>query len=90
MGDDTLYFQIGFRRCGTTAIAVFFNRSGIPCVHHDRGRLALRMRDNLAAGRAPIAGCERYRAFSRIARDIQRELAELRANRTPPVEKRED
>ena len=66
MGDDTLYFQIGFKRCGTTAIAVFFNRSGIPCVQHDRGRLALRMRDNLAAGRAPIAGYERYRAFTNM------------------------
>ena len=64
MADDTLYFQIGFKRCGTSAIAVFFNRSGIPCVHHDRGRLALRMRDNLAAGRAPMAGYERYRAFT--------------------------
>ena len=49
---------------GTSAITVFFNRSGIPCVHHDRGRLARRMRDNLAAGRAPIAGYERYRAFT--------------------------
>ena len=64
MTEDTLYFQIGFKRCGTTAIAVFFNRSGIPCVHHDRGRLALRMRENLAAGRAPVAGYERYRAFT--------------------------
>ena len=64
MADDTLYFQIGFKRCGTSAITVFFNRSGIPCVHHDRGRLARRMRDNLAAGRAPIAGYERYRAFT--------------------------
>ena len=66
MAGDTLYFQIGFKRCGTSAIAVFFNRSGIPCVHHDRGRLARRMRDNLAAGRAPMAGYERYRAFTNM------------------------
>ena len=63
----TRFFQIGFKRCGTTALAAFFNRCGIPCVHHDRGRLARRMRDNLAAGRAPLAGYDRrYRAFTNM------------------------
>ena len=58
-------FQIGFSRCGTTSIAAFLNRSGIPCVHHDKGRLARRMRANLAAGRRPLEGYdERYRAFT--------------------------
>ncbi len=58
-------FQIGFSRCGTTSIAAFLNRCGIPCVHHDKGRLALRMRANLAAGRRPLEGYdERYRAFA--------------------------
>ena len=61
------FFQIGFRRCGTTALAAFFNRCGIPCVHHDKGRLARRMRDNLAAGRAPLDGYDhRYAAFTNI------------------------
>lgn len=61
------YFQIGFRRCGTTALARFFARCGIPCVHHDRGRLALRMRENIAAGRAPLDGYDRrYRAFTNM------------------------
>ena len=61
------FFQIGFKRCGTTAVALFFNRCGIPCVHHDKGRLARRMRDNLAAGRAPLDGYDRrYAAFTNI------------------------
>lgn len=61
------FFQIGFRRCGTTALAAFFNRCGIPCVHHDKGRLARRMRDNLAAGRAPLDGYDRrYAAFTNM------------------------
>ncbi len=62
-----MFFQIGFQRCGTTAIALFFNRSGIPAVHFDRGRLAQRMRANLAAGERPLAGYdERYRAFTNM------------------------
>ena len=61
------FFQIGFRRCGTTALAAFFNRCAIPCVHHDRGRLARRMRENLAAARAPLDGYDRrYAAFTNI------------------------
>ena len=61
-----LIFQIGFHRCGTTALAEFFERCGLPCVHYDRGRLGRRMRDNLAAGRPPLAGYERYRAFANM------------------------
>ena len=60
------FFQIGFRRCGTSALAAFFNRAGIPCVHHDGGRLARRMRDNLARGARPLEGYERYRAFTNM------------------------
>ena len=61
------FFQIGFKHCGTTALWAFFNRSGIACVHHDKGRLARRMRANLAAGRAPLDGYDtRYRAFTNM------------------------
>ena len=66
MSDDSLFFQIGFNRCGTTAIAYFFKRCGIPAVHYDRGRLALRMRENLAAGRDPIDGYEQYRVITNM------------------------
>ena len=63
----TRYFQIGFQRCGTTSIALFFNRCGIPCVHWDQGRLAKRMRVNLAAGARPLEGYdERYMAFANM------------------------
>ena len=61
-----LIFQIGFHRCGTTALAAFFERCGLPCVHYDRGRLGRRLRENLAAGRPPLAGYERYRAFANM------------------------
>ena len=60
------YFQIGFHRCGTTALAAFFDRCGLACVHYDRGRLGRRLRENLAAGRPPLAGYERYRAFANM------------------------
>ena len=64
------FFQIGFRRCGTTALAAFFNRCAIPCVHYDDGRLPRRMRANLAAGRAPLDGYDhRYAAFTNM--DLQ-------------------
>ena len=62
----TRFFQIGFQRCGTPALAAFFNRCGIASVHHDRGRLALRMRENLATGARPLEGYEHYRAFTNM------------------------
>ena len=65
-GDPVRFFQIGFQKCGTSAIAAFLNRSGIPCIHYDRGRLARRMRENLAQGRRPLEGYERYRAFANM------------------------
>ena len=58
------FFQIGFHRCGTTSLATFFNRCGIACVHNDKGRLALRMRENIARGARPLEGYEHYRAFA--------------------------
>ena len=65
--DGEFFFQIGFQRCGTTAIALFFNRCGIPAVHFDRGRLARRMRVNLQSGARPLAGYDdRYRAFTNM------------------------
>ena len=63
---DVRYFQVGFQRCGTTALAAFFEDCGIACVHYDRGRLARRMRDNLAAGARPLEGYEHYRAFTNM------------------------
>ena len=61
-----LIFQIGFHRCGTTTLAAFFERCGLACVHYDRGRLGRRLRENLAAGRPPLAGYEGCRAFANM------------------------
>ena len=63
-GEMTRFFQIGFSKCGTTSLAAFFNRCGIPCVHNDRGRLARRMRENLACGKRALEGYEQYLAFT--------------------------
>ena len=62
--DGPRIFQVGMQRCGTTAIALFLGRCGVPCVHYDEGRLAKRIRVNLARGDRPLAGYDdRYRAF---------------------------
>ena len=59
------YFQIGFRKCGTTTLWDFFNRNGIPAAHWNGGNLARRMRDNLEAGRRALDGYDdRYDAFT--------------------------
>ena len=65
-GGRIRYFQIGFQKCGTTTLAAFFNRCGIRCVHYDHGRLARRMRLNLAAGARPLEGYEQYDAFTNM------------------------
>lgn len=65
----TRIFQIGFNKCGTRSLYRFFQRSGIYSAHFNRGILALRMHQNLAAGRKPLDGnIGRYVAFT----DIQR------------------
>ena len=66
MGKSPRFFQIGFKKCGTSAIAAFFNRSGIPCVHWDHGKLALTMRANMRAGNRILKGYEQYRAFTNM------------------------
>ena len=59
------YFQIGFRKCGTTSLWRFFEENGIPAVHFDKGDLARRMRSNIDAGRRVLDGYdERYQAFT--------------------------
>ena len=63
-GAMTRFFQIGFHRCGTTSIHKFFEASGIPSIHNDRGRLAATMFDNVAIGKYILNGYESYCAFS--------------------------
>ena len=61
----TKYFQIGMSGCGTTSIGAFFNRSGIPCIDYDDGRLGRRMERNVRDGAPILAGYDhRYDAFT--------------------------
>ena len=64
---ERFFFQVGFQRCGTTALAAFFERCWIPAVHYDEGRPAKRMRVSIEAGARPLGGYdERYRAFTNM------------------------
>ena len=56
-------FQVGFNRCGTAALHRFLRLNGVDSVHHDGGRLAIRMDANLRAGRHVLDGLERHEAF---------------------------
>ena len=58
------YFQIGFNRCGTTAIANFATRSGIPAIHWDKGRLAPTLDSNLRLGRRVDHKYEKFEVFT--------------------------
>ncbi len=60
----TRIFQIGFNRCGTTSLHIFFLRNGISSVHWDRGRIALSFRARMAAGEDPVADYPGTLAFS--------------------------
>ncbi len=61
------YFQVGFRKCGTTSISAFFSRNGIPSVHYDDGRLGRRMQRNHRRGVPLLAGYDdRYQAFTNM------------------------
>lgn len=61
----TRIFQIGYNKCGTRSLYRFLQRSGIPSAHFQRGLLAVSVRDNLAAGKKPLAGrIDDYVAFT--------------------------
>ena len=52
----------GFNRCGTTTLHRIFVANGIRSIHHDYGRFALTMDDNLRNGRHILTGYEEYEA----------------------------
>ena len=66
MDEPTKYFQVGFKRCGTTSLWAFFNRNGIPAVHFDWGRLGRTMERNLGEGLPLLRGYERFDAFTHM------------------------
>lgn len=47
-------FQIGFNRCGTTALYDFFQANGIPAIHNDEGRIARSFMQRKSAGQDPF------------------------------------
>jgi tetratricopeptide (TPR) repeat protein len=48
-------FRVGFNKCGTKSLAALFERSCVPSVHWEQGRVAQRMGQRLGAGEDPIA-----------------------------------
>lgn len=52
----TRIFQIGFNKCGTRSLYRFLQRSGIPSAHFGKGMLAVGLKQNIDAGRKPLAG----------------------------------
>lgn len=57
-------FQIGFNKCGTRSLNMFFKRNGLRGVHYDNGRLASTIFRNVANGRPPIEGYEDFAFLS--------------------------
>jgi hypothetical protein len=64
MSDQPKIFQIGFNRCGTKTLHMFFLKNGLSSVHWDKGRLAVTMYQNILLGRRLLAGYEHYGCFT--------------------------
>lgn len=64
MSEQPKIFQIGFNRCGTKTLHMFFLKNGLSSVHWDKGRLAVTMYQNVLAGRRLLAGYEQYTCFT--------------------------
>jgi hypothetical protein len=57
-------FQIGFNKCGTTSLHVFFQKNNIPSIHWHDGRLAKTMYDNYKHGQKLLSKeYSKYTAF---------------------------
>ena len=71
----TRIFQIGFNKCGTRSLYRFLQRSGIHAAHFNRGLLAFTLRENVLAGRKPLAGkIAPYTAFTDV-QQVTRDFA---------------
>lgn len=53
-------FQIGFNKCGTRSLYMFFKRNGLKSIHYDNGRIACTIFSNIAHGRPPLEGYDDY------------------------------
>ncbi len=57
-------FQIGFNRCGTTALARFFERTGLRTAHWERGTVAAYIELARREGRLLLDDLDRFDAFT--------------------------
>ena len=57
-------FILGMNKCGTRSLHKFFRESDLPSIHHDEGRLARRIDENVLSGRPPIEGYDEFQVFS--------------------------
>jgi hypothetical protein len=66
------FFQVGYNRCGTTAIADMFERNGFITVHHsylsdgEVRNVAIDLEANLSAGCPPLKGMDHIDVFTDI------------------------
>lgn len=66
------FFQVGFNRCGTTAIAEVFSRHPYNTVHHTYMRdgevrnIALDIAGNINSGSLPLAGMDQIDVFTDV------------------------
>ena len=70
-------FVVGFNKCGTTSLHLFFQRSGLRSMHWDDGRLGPKIADNIAAGRGPVASYEEYDCFSNMDYACEHRIVEI-------------
>ncbi|KIN63740.1 Glycosyl transferase family 2 [Sulfitobacter noctilucicola] len=57
-------FQIGFNKCGTRSFYDFFEKNGIKSVHYKRGDLAHGISSNIAEGKPPLEGWDKWTAYT--------------------------
>lgn len=57
-------FQIGFNKCGTTAIAKFYESRGLSAAHYENGKLAKTIQRNLDEGRHVLEGVSEYDVYT--------------------------
>lgn len=57
-------FQIGFNRCATTAIHIFFEKNGLKSVHWDKSLLAQKIHKNHLDKKPLLEGYEEYDCFT--------------------------
>jgi hypothetical protein len=71
-------FQIGFNKCGSTSLHLFFTNNHIRSVHWDSGHLSRKIYENIALSQGVITGYENMQAFTDMVEEnslFEREAA---------------